>query len=362
MTFSCINQVDFSNPKSVVEYYYSLKSRGEIELEYELLADTCKGYATFQDYFDYYSARDSLLREYDLKVEKIQQLPLDPQNPKHRLFEIQSIIIKQNDLDTIKGISYCSVFSENRRWKVVWTRNIAQAARKLMNSQKFSDAIEAYREVLKLDPLNGEAYRQIGWCQYRQNNNQDALISVKKAIEVSPKEESNYNLLAGIYGSQGNNELAIENYRKAIDMTNSDLMKVVLMANLSIEYLNLNQYNQAKITIDKALIIDPTHTHGWWQKGKIFLAEDKRDSAIICFEKAVSVEPMDDYLQKQLYYELAYQKYVLGSNKYVINKNRDKLLMEAKQYTLKALDLQHDNEQYRRLLDNINSLLIKNAL
>lgn len=356
LLISCADQVDFSNPKSVIEYYYSLKVDGELELEYELLADTCKEFATLQDYLDYYSTSDSLLKKYEYSIQKIVQLPLDPQNPKHRHFEIQLIAIHLKDKDTAKGFSYGTVYNENGQWKVIWTLNISQAAKKLMNSQKFTDAIQAYREVLKYDPLNGDAYKQIGWCQYRQGYYQDALLSAQKAVELNPKDETNYNLLAGIYSSQNNDELAIENYKKAIEMTNSEGEKVYLLSNLSISYRNLYKYDEAKQAVNQALMIDSTATHTWWQKGIVFIKESKPDSAIACFQTAVTLKPMDDFLQCQLYYDLAYQVYISAAYNTDDNKMRDNLLVDAKNYILKALDLQHDNNLYRELLDDINRI------
>lgn len=353
---ACEDKVDFSNPKSVIEYYFSLAVDRKLELQYMLLADTCKEFVTLQDYFDYHSTSDSLFKSYDYRIQKIDHLPLDPKNPKYRLFEIQFIAINLSQKDTTKGVSYCSVFNEKGQWKVIWTQNIFQAAEKLENSQNFEDAIQSYREVLKYDPLDGNAYRQIGWCQFRQGYYQDALLNAKKAVELKPKDESNYNLLAGIYSSQNNDELAVENYRKAIEMTNSDMQRVYLLSNLSISYRNLSKYDEAKKAADHALKIDSLHTHAWWQKGVLFIEENKRDSAIICLQKAITQMPMSDFLQQQLYYDLAYQEYISAVQNTHNDSMRANLLADAKNHILKALDFQYDNDRYRSLLDDINRI------
>lgn len=355
LLISCENQVDFSNPKSVIERYISLQANGEPRKEYELLADTCKEYTPLQDYLDHYLKRDSLIEKYDFTIQKIVQLPIDPQNPKHRHFEIQYFSVNKNEKDTIRNFTYRSLFNENGQWKVIWTGNISNAASKLMNSQKFSDAIQAYREVLKYDPLNGKAYQNIGWCQYRQGFYQAAMTNAQKAVELNPKDESNYNLLAGIYSDQNNDELAIENYKKAIDMTHSETGKVYLLSNLSISYMNLHEYGQARQVLTQALTIDSTSTHAWWKKGTVLLKESKRDSAILCFQKAINLEPLSDFLQRQLYYDLAYQEYISAA--YYADKNmRDNLISDGKKHILKALDLEPDNNQYRMLLDDLNRI------
>jgi len=356
LLLSCSKHIDLTNPKSVIENYYALKESREIELQYNLVADTCKMFATLQDYSGYYSEIDSLRSLYDYKVHKIRQMPLDPKNPKYRLYEIEYLVVKLNGSDTIKDFSYNSVLNESGKWKAIWTLNISHAARKLMKAQKFSDAIQAYREVLKYDPLNAQAYRQIGWCQYRQGYYRDALKNTQKAIELSPKDESNYNLLAGIYQNQENNELAIENYKKAIEMTHSDGQKVYLMSNLSIAYLELDKYDETRSSVNEALKIDSTYTHAWWRKGIVLKKENKRDSAIICFRKALDLKPMSDFLQHQLYSDLSYQEYLSATYASHDSNLRSEYLISAKKHILKALDLQHDNDLYKKLLDEINRI------
>jgi len=200
------------------------------------------------------------------------------------------------------------------------------------------------------------AYKQIGWCQYRKNNNSIAIENAQKAIELSPKDESNYNLLAGIYSIEGNKELAIENYKKAIEMTLSENEKVCFMSNLSTAYMDLFKYNEARDQLNQALFIDSTYTHAWWQNGILYNKENKIDSAIITFHKAISLNPMQDFLQKQLFFDLANSEF--RKAKYMQNNisGREKLLIEAKTHLLKALDFEHDNNDYKNLLNEINSL------
>lgn len=353
---SCSRKVDFSNPKSVVEKYYSLRVQEKPELEYNLMADTCKEYATLQDYIEYKTSMDSLLDGVELKIKQINQLAINPSFSKYRRFEIQFVKIDKTKNDTIIDYSYCTVFNEKGKWKVVWTANIHKAASNLMDTQKFSEGMQAYAQVLKYDPLNGSAYNNIGWCQLRQNDNSNALISVTKALELSPKDESNFNLLAGIYLSQNSTELAIENYKKALSMCNSNDTKKYLLSNLSICYGSIEKYDKAKELATQVILIDSNYTHAWFCAGNIYLGVNNLDSAIICFRKAALLTPMDDYLQRRLYFDLAnseYSKVILQTLN--IDEKND-LLTNAKDHILKALDLQHNNVEYMQLLYKINNL------
>ena len=352
---ACSGQVDFSNPKSVTEYYYSLKEDGEkLELQYELLADTCKEFATLQDFKEFHM-RDSLTDQYDFIVQKIHQLPFNPKHPKYRLFEIEYIQVGTGDQDTTEGISYETAFNDNGQWKIIWTGNIFHAAQVLVKSNKFSDATQAYREALKYNPLDGTSYWGIGSCQLKKNQYKDALKSVKKAISLRPRDPLNYNLLAAIYSSQLNYELAIETYKKAIGMSFKDGEKSRCWSNMALAYMNLREFDEAKKAIDRALKLGPNHTHAWWIKGAIYTFDHERDSALFCFRKAVSLEPMVDYMQAGLFYALATEEYWKA---YSIDddKMRENLLVDAKKHVLEALEIDYQNSSYRSLLDDIKAL------
>jgi len=352
----CSDQVDFSNPKSVINQYYKLKGEGRIELEYELVADTCKEFATLQDYLNQYKTRDSLANIYTLSIQAIEQLPIDPLLPKYRLFEIHYLLITKSTKDTSEYISYETIYNEKGKWKVIWTKNLAESAENLINAEKNEEGMQVNREILKYDPLNGNAFLQMGWSQYRQGYYESAINNAKKAIELNPKNDANYNLLAGIYSAQNNNDLAVENYKKAIEMTLLESEKVYLLSNLSTTYINLLEYEEARKVLNISFSIDSNYTHAWWCKGMLYEKENKIDSAIICYKLATKLEPMDNFLQHQLYYSLANKEYIKATDKTVSISNRRDCQADAKKQILKALDLQPDNDQYKELLNDINRL------
>jgi tetratricopeptide (TPR) repeat protein len=355
---SCSDKVDFSNPKSVIEQYYKLKGELNTEKEYELIADTCKDFATLHDYKNYYKYLDTIEAS-DFFILRIDQLPIDPIFLKYRRFEIQYLLINKESNDSTIHIAYETVFNEKGNWKIIWTKNLNEAASKLINSQKIEEGLQIYDQILKYDPLNGNAFRQLGWTQYRQNYYEAAIINAKKAIELNPKDAANYNLLAGIYSAKNNVEIAIENYKKAIELSLTESGKVYLLSNLSITYMDLSKYKEANIVLTKALSIDSNFTHAWWSKGLLHAKENNLDSAIECFKKATSLEAMGNFLQCQLFYSLANSEYIQATTKELVKVNRASLLFDAKEQIVRALDIQPDNRQYGNLLDNINRALLQ---
>lgn len=352
---SCTKKVDFSNPKSVVEEYYSLYLQDKYKSAYELIADTCKEYVTLEEYIEYYKpSSESSSTEYDYNVKNINQLTLNPLYPKYRGYEIEVEKIEKPGNDTTILYFYRTVYNENEKWKVIWTGNIFNAAKKLESSQKFTEAIQAYKQILQYDPLNGYAYHDIGWCQFRQHYLEKALINANYALELTPKNESNYNLLAGIYSAQNNNELAIENYKKAIEMCNFEEIKKQLLSNTSIIFLEIGKQKEALESVNQALAIDSVFTHAWMMKGEVYLSKENLDSALIYFKKAAQLKPMEDYSQKYLYFRLANTEYTKAISKTTSSDEKTELVKSAKEHILKALDLEHDNYEYKKLLNKIN--------
>lgn len=351
-TVSCFdNHPDFSNPKSVVEYYYSKNNNGGLESEYTLIADKCKSYLTLDEYLRFYKSRDSILNEYDYYVEEINQMPIDPSYSEYRYYEIQHMVFNKTGGDTIRDIVYKTVVNQGNQWRVIWVSNISESITNLIESQRYSEAIDMSSELLKIDPFNGGAYRQIAWSHFLLGDENRALDNIRKAIRFYPKDEDNYNVIASIYSDIGKNELAIENYKKAIDIAQSKDEKTSIYSNLSIVYSRLGKVKEAKDCLNRLLLLDSTRTHSWWIKGLIFEGESNLDSAIICYNKAMSFEPMSDHLQHQLFYSFANATYKKSQHS---DENDDYLLIESKKYLLKALDLSPENIDYQLFLELLN--------
>lgn len=239
------------------------------------------------------------------------------------------------------GQLYGQVFSCNRH--------------KNEDNQKFNEAIKIYKNVIALDPFHTRALKGVGWCYYKLDDLGRATDYAKRAIEVSPSDE-NYNLLAAIYSSKGERELAIENYNKALSLVDEESEKAYLLSNMSMEYAALENYAKAREVLDKALLLDSTFTHAWWSMGQLYKKLGNLDSSIICLYKATQFEPMESYLQSDLYFELS--KYLLLEAKSISKEKTKKMetLDESQKYILKAMDISPDNEEYKKVLIDIKRM------
>lgn len=81
-------------------------------------------------------------------------------------------------------------------------------AKKLIDSNKFAEAIPYLNKALQYDPNNEIAWTNLGFCQLNTNQAGQALESLKKAITISPENMSAKNFLGYAYLQTGNTNYA----------------------------------------------------------------------------------------------------------------------------------------------------------
>ena len=88
-------------------------------------------------------------------------------------------------------------------------RNIAVAYSKLGRHQ---EAIEAYKQVVRINPQSAEALHDLGLGYSSAGQWQEAMDSFKKAVSIKPNLAQAHYGLAAAYLNLGNRAAAIEEY------------------------------------------------------------------------------------------------------------------------------------------------------
>ena len=92
-----------------------------------------------------------------------------------------------------------------------------QYAQTMMNEQKWAEAIEIYRDIMKSSGYPVNIYKNIGLCMKHIGNADLAIKFLKRFEEISPDKEDVYIYLADItYSDIKDNTKAIEYYEKAL--------------------------------------------------------------------------------------------------------------------------------------------------
>ncbi|MBK7443117.1 MAG: tetratricopeptide repeat protein [Bacteroidetes bacterium] len=169
------------------------------------------------------------------------------------------------------------------------------------------------------------------------------MKNFKYAISLEPDNPDHYNAMAGYYGLINMPDLEIETYNKGIELALNKGDKYTLYANLAQCYVNKYQPGTAITYLDKAIECLANDAFVYYKYGVILYDEGKYEEAKAKYQKALSLPSMENGLQSGLYY--AYSKLCLKQFEY----------QKAKEYILKAIEMDPNNENYHDLYKRINN-------
>ena len=147
-----------------------------------------------------------------------------------------------------------------------------------------------YREALKLDTNNAEAYNLMGVLKLQKNDANIAVDYIRKAISIRP-EEYFYETLFQAYIRQGdykgiiaNETIVKKNFPKSFP----------LLFDLALAYKNEKHHNEALKYYEKALHINPESYDGWSNVANIYSIEARTSDAVSAMKVCHALRPKDD--------------------------------------------------------------------
>ncbi|MDD5529168.1 MAG: tetratricopeptide repeat protein [bacterium] len=350
LLLSC-NRIDNSNPKSVMEgYCKNLWLSKHFKKCYNLISTKSKELTSLDEFMKYYEVSDSL-KGIKTTITNVIDLEKDFDHPTYRRYKVESFMV--NKSDTTKSRGYITLINENGKWKIVWNKTITQVADEKFDKGDYSGAIKLYEKAIELNPFNANSYSMLAWCYSKSDDLKNPLTytetlnkissNIKYAISLEPDNAVFYNSLAMYYHDIVNNpDLAIENMKKAVEYSLNEEDKVTYYANISISCQQKKDYINAIINIEKAIEIDSLYTVAWMRYGDILLEKGNYQEAKEKLEKALSLKPTFNFQQKNLY--ISYAKTCYNLEDYQV----------AKEYVLKALEIEPDDYQAKLLFEQIN--------
>jgi tetratricopeptide (TPR) repeat protein len=108
--------------------------------------------------------------------------------------------------------------------------------------------IEAYKNIISINPQNSFAYKKIGFLD-------DNLEAYSKAIELDPNDEMTFNNRGYLFQKQKKYSNAIDDYTRAINLDPEYISAIV---NRGITYMEMGEYKNAKKDFEKSVILDPS--------------------------------------------------------------------------------------------------------
>jgi len=169
---------------------------------------------------------------------------------------------------------------------------LVEKGKKFLNSGKVESAIEAYREVAKLDPENEETLATLGdlylkvhrgvegaqcftrlvAAQIKREDPSSAAQTLRKLLQINPKDTTNLMKLAGLLEQSGRPKEAVEAYRQA-----APLLKAA------------KRTSQVFDCYRKIVALDPTDLEENVQLGEIAVEQKQTSEAAEAFFRAAGL-------------------------------------------------------------------------
>jgi len=138
------------------------------------------------------------------------------------------------------------------------------------------------------DPKFWEAYRDRGIAKYYQNYYEEAEKDLFFSTELNYEDPETYYYLSLCYEEQSQNEVALQSIETALKYDKENIDYWFKAAFLAYE---VNKYDLSVKYYKSLLEIDSTHKFSFVNLGLNYAKQDKKDSAIIWYDKVLAIYP-----------------------------------------------------------------------
>jgi protein O-mannosyl-transferase len=182
------------------------------------------------------------------------------------------------------------------------------AALSVIRNMEWKDEVTFYMKEAVRSPENPKAHYNFGYACAKEakKDRQDkefasiyylvAIGEFQRAISIKPDSQMSYAGLANAYNSVGLYDEAVKNFRKALVFgEKSDVYN-----NLGVAYYSKKMYEEARVALMKALMIDPDHINASINMGNCYYAKGEFAKAKRMWTRATSLGAGSEILSEKL--------------------------------------------------------------
>ena len=155
-------------------------------------------------------------------------------------------------------------------------------------AMKWQEAINAYRKVIKYEPMSAEVYNNIGVCYEKQGSLKMAAKSYEKAISINPRFYRSYNNLGIIYYKLKNFDKARAAYEQALQLNPGNSQSEI---NLALVYERLRRDGLARRTLERVLANEPENAEAHYNLGRMLEGQGQHEEAITHYRQFLASNP-----------------------------------------------------------------------
>ncbi|MDY7539051.1 tetratricopeptide repeat protein [Undibacterium sp. RTI2.2] len=177
-----------------------------------------------------------------------------------------------------------------------------EIANALLDAGNLAEAEIHYQKAIKQNKADTNAYVMLGYVLKEQGKSYAAAQQLEIALQLSPEDFDAHYMLASMASIAGRRQEAIQRYEKVID-----LKPQFQLAYREYSYLmaQTGDLEKAQSIVDLALTHIPDEADFYLIKGDIFIRQHLVDSAILAYQKAISIR--SDFSQAYLQLSLAFE-------------------------------------------------------
>ncbi len=162
---------------------------------------------------------------------------------------------------------------------------------------KNDEAIEAYKQAIKLAPDQIFAWNNLGNLCLKINRNDEALIAFQKAIEHNPGDSIAWNGLGDVYSRRQYLDDAVAAYRKAIEC--APLLPHP-WSGLGEVYANMGRSDEAMSAFQKAIELNHRFITPWLRLAELFARQQRYREAVKAYQQALLLDPKNGAIWNDL--------------------------------------------------------------
>jgi tetratricopeptide (TPR) repeat protein len=150
------------------------------------------------------------------------------------------------------------------------------------------EAVDSYKEILKLDPTNSATYHNFGNLLKKLNLNKEALQVYVMGLKQNPKDFNLHNNIGMVFENTGDYNKAITAYKNAVRI-NPNFAKAV--NNIGVVLYKQKKYNESADIFQIALNVDPNYIEVYSNMGAALNKAKRYDESIKALETAIEKMP-----------------------------------------------------------------------
>lgn len=219
-----------------------------------------------------------------------------------------------------------------------------EVALKLFQEKKYEESLNKIREVFD-NHRNSLELRLLAASNYIEiNNYENAIAHLRYAIQDHPNSYEAYLLLSEVYNQINQYQNSILFLTKASQVLKANHERKIILYQLAKTYYLAKDWKNAKKIIENLIAIAPDYDLAIYLDGLIYLNQKNYELAEFRFKSLLSLKNLNQELKKRIYNNLGVIR-LSTANQYSKDSNDYKdTIKEAKEYFMKALNLDPDYE------------------